>query len=114
MGRDQHCIGCFFFMVSKDKGRWKQQKLGNLRLRVGISRFSAQWHQFLCMLGIDSQSEFVIVPGTDHSDDDDDDDSDDDDDVSGDTREEVSLLIPPLFLSNASLPISNCSPIVTS
>lgn len=65
------------------------------------------------MLGIDSQSEFVIVPGTDHSDDDDD-DSDDDDDVSSDTREEVSLLIPPLFLSNASLPISNCSPIVTS
>lgn len=76
---------------------------------MGISRFSAQWHQFLCMLGIDSQSEFVIVPGTDHSDDD-----DDDDDVSGDTREEVSLLIPPLFLSNASLPISNCSPVVTS
>lgn len=61
MGRDQHCIGCFFFMVSEDKGRWKQQKLGNLRLRVGISRFSAQWHQFLCMLGIDSQSEFVIT-----------------------------------------------------
>lgn len=52
------------------------------------------------------------MPGTDHSDGDD--DSDDDDDVSSDTREEVSLLIPPLFLSNASLPISNCSPIVTS
>lgn len=67
------------------------------------------------MLGTDSQSEFVIVPGTDHSDDDDDDDSDDDDDeVPSDTREEVSLLIPPLFLSNASLPISNCSSIVTS